>query len=149
MLIGCDFSSRPGKHKPIVIARGELRGNSVRLDGLERLLSLEAFGLWLARPGDWLGGFDFPFGLPRELVQQLGWPTGWEACMRHYASLTRPQIRELFSDFCNRRPVGGSGQRSHHGDYLRDRKAQVRRLRHFACVVAWSVSLRLSRVSAR
>jgi hypothetical protein len=98
-LIGCDFSSSPGKHKQIVIARGQLEGDSVRLDGLERLHSLLDFALWLARPCDWVGGFDLPFGLPRELVQYLDWPTGWEACMRHYAALTRPQIRAFSQIF--------------------------------------------------
>ena len=107
MLVGCDFSSSPGRHKPIVIACGALRGQAVRLDGLEQLESLDAFGLWLAQPGEWIGGFDLPFGLPRELVRHLGWPTRWEACIKHYASLTRPQIRDLFAEFCRSRPAGG------------------------------------------
>ncbi|MBC7705191.1 MAG: DUF429 domain-containing protein [Rhodoferax sp.] len=107
MLIGCDFSSSPGKLKQIVIAHGQLLGSSVRLDRLERHQSLEEFARWLVQPGDWVGGFDLPFGLPRELVQYLDWPTDWEACMRHYAALTRPQIRALFAAFCYNRPVGG------------------------------------------
>ena len=107
MLIGCDFSSRPGKRKQIVIARGGLQGATVKLVSIERFGSLEAFAQWLARPDSWVGGFDFPFGLPRELVQHLGWPTNWEACIKHYAGLSRAQIRELFSNFCNARPVGG------------------------------------------
>ena len=106
-LIGCDFSSSPGKHKQIVIARGQLIGHSVRLASLVRLQSLAEFGHWLAQPGDWIGGFDLPFGLPRELVQYLDWPTDWEACMRCYAALTRPQIRALFAGFCDQRPAGG------------------------------------------
>ena len=106
MLIGCDFSSSPGRRKPIVIARGSLRDAEVQLDRLERLVSLEAFGHWLAQPGDWVGAFDFPFGLPRALVVALGWPTAWEACMRHYASLERTHIREQFAGFCNARPPG-------------------------------------------
>ena len=58
---------------------------------------------------DWIGGFDFPFGLPRELVRDLGWPTDWLACMRSYASLSRPQIRDCFAAFCAaRRPVAAS-----------------------------------------
>lgn len=76
------------------------------LDGLEQLETLEEFGYWLAQPGDWLGGFDFPFGLPRELVIALGWPTNWRACIDHYASLERQEIRDLFANFCNNRAVG-------------------------------------------
>jgi hypothetical protein len=54
-----------------------------------------------------VGGFDLPFGLPRELVTTLGWPTDWHACMQHYRSLTREQIRAAFAGFCDARPVGG------------------------------------------
>ncbi len=106
-LIGCDFSCSPGKHKQIVIARGQMTAGGVWLHGVDRLHSLGEFARWLARPGDWVGGFDLPFGLPRELVQFLDWPTDWEACMRHYATLTRPQIRALFAGFCDQRPAGG------------------------------------------
>ena len=74
---------------------------------LERLESLEAFGRWLGQPANWVGGFDFPFGLPRELVQHLRWPLDWRACIEHYAGLTRDEIRSTFSAFCDARPVGG------------------------------------------
>jgi hypothetical protein len=106
-LLGCDFSSSPTRRKPIVLALGHLDGRTVRLDRFERFTTLADFGAWLALPGDWIGGFDLPFGLPRELVLALGWPTDWAACMAHYASLTRPQLRALFQAFCAARPVGG------------------------------------------
>ena len=105
-LLGCDFSSRPTRKKPIVLALGALQDKRVQLSKLERVESLQGFADWLHQPGDWLGAFDFPFGLPRELVQQLGWPLQWEACMRHYASLSREQIRDAFATFCDARPVG-------------------------------------------
>ncbi|MBE7941372.1 MULTISPECIES: DUF429 domain-containing protein [Ramlibacter] len=106
-LVGCDFSSTPTRRKPIVLAWGEARGPRVRLERIERLDTLAAFGDWLKRPGPWVGGFDVPFGLPRELVEQLGWPLAWRECMAHYASLSRAQIREAFAAFCDARPVGG------------------------------------------
>ena len=106
-LLGCDFSSSPSRRKPIVLAHGERRGSRVVLAGLQRLETLADFGHWLAEPRSWVGGFDLPFGLPRELVQQLGWPLQWQACMRHYQSLTRAQIRDTFAAFCAARPVGG------------------------------------------
>ncbi len=105
-IIGCDFSSSPSKQKHIVIATGTLRAPCVRLSGLERLHSLEEFSQWLRRPDHWVGGFDLPFGLPRELVLALGWPDGWEACVRHFASLDRATIRAQFAAFCQARPVG-------------------------------------------
>lgn len=105
-LLGCDFSSSPSKRKPIVLALGSRRDDAVRLDRLEKLPTLEGFGQWLAQPGDWVGGLDVPFGLPRELVEHLGWPLQWADCMAHYASLTRAQIRETFAAFCDARPAG-------------------------------------------
>jgi hypothetical protein len=107
MLVGCDFSSSPSRKKPIVLALGQIAGGRVVLSRLERLDSLAAFGHWLAQPQSWIGGFDFPFGLPRELVEQLGWPLQWRACIAHYASLTRQEIRATFAAFCDARPVGG------------------------------------------
>ncbi len=107
LLLGCDFSSSPTRRKPIVIAAGTERAGRVVLQRLERIESLEAFGSWLAQPQAWVGGFDFPFGLPRELVQHLGWPQQWAACMDHYAALSRPVIRDTFAAFCDARPAGG------------------------------------------
>jgi hypothetical protein len=107
MLIGCDFSSRPSKRKPIVLAVGEVRDRQVRLLRLKTFETLSDFGHWLAQPCEWVGGFDLPFGLPRELVETLGWPVTWQACMAHYAQLSREQIRAEFATFCNARPVGG------------------------------------------
>ena len=106
-LVGCDFSSSPTTRKPIVLAWGRLRDAVVVLDRLECLYSLEAFGAWLSQPQTWTGGFDMPFGLPRELVTALGWPLTWEACIRHYATLSRADIRAIFAGFCDSRPVGG------------------------------------------
>lgn len=107
LLLGCDFSSSPSRKKPIVIAVGRLSGVRVQLSNLERIETLDAFETWLASPrAPWVGGFDLPFGLPRELVQTLGWPTDWAACMDHYQQLTRPEIRAHFKAFCDARPVG-------------------------------------------
>lgn len=106
-LVGCDFSSRPTAKKPIVIAIGTLSGGRVQLLKLERLNSLDSFLEWLELPKAWIGAFDLPFGLPRELVQTLGWPLAWADCLEHYASLSREEIRAKFAAFCNARPVGG------------------------------------------
>ncbi len=107
MLVGCDFSSSPSRKKPIVIALGSVQAGRVLLSRLERLESLDAFALWLQQPATWVGGFDLPFGLPRELIETLGWPTSWQASIHHYAGLSRPEIRATFAAFCNNRPVGG------------------------------------------
>jgi hypothetical protein len=105
-LAGCDFSSSPTRRKPIVMALGHEIAGRVVLERLEKIESLEAFAQWLAQPREWVGGFDFPFGLPRELVEHLGWPLQWRDCIVHYAGLTRAEIRETFAAFCDARPAG-------------------------------------------
>ncbi|EJL84430.1 hypothetical protein PMI15_02131 [Polaromonas sp. CF318] len=106
-LLGCDFSSTPTRRKPIVMALGHEAGGRVMLERLERLETLDAFAAWLSQPSEWVGGFDFPFGLPRELVEHLGWPLQWRECVEHYAGLSRAEIRTTFAAFCDARPVGG------------------------------------------
>ncbi|MFC7409429.1 DUF429 domain-containing protein [Hydrogenophaga atypica] len=105
-VIGCDFSSAPSRRKPIVVAHGRLVSGRVALGHIDTFDSLDTWAAWLAQPGDWVGGFDLPFGLPRELVEHLGWPTEWSACMDHYAALSREQIRAQFAAFCDARPAG-------------------------------------------
>ncbi len=106
-LAGIDFTSRPTRRKPITVALGTSDGASVRLARLDRHATFDAFAEWLRTPGPWLGAFDFPFGLPRELVEALGWPREWLPLMRHYAALSREQIRATFAAFCDARPAGG------------------------------------------
>lgn len=106
-LLGVDFTSAPSARKPITAAHGHLERGLLRLDGVEALPTLDAFSAALARPGPWLGAFDLPFGLPRELVESLGWPREWLPLMRHYAALTRAEIRTAFAAFCAARPAGG------------------------------------------
>ena len=76
-LLGVDFSCAPSKAKPITVAWGQRVGAVVKLEGLEHLPTLGDFEALLspAHPRaaqGWLGGFDFPFGLPRVFVDALG-----------------------------------------------------------------------------
>ncbi|MDC8772845.1 DUF429 domain-containing protein [Roseateles albus] len=107
LLLGVDFSSAPTRRKPITVAQGRRQGQVLRLDAVLSFESLPGFGEFLAAPGVWLGGFDFPFGLPRELVLALDWPQSWPALMAHYTRLSRAEIRDHFAGFCAARPVGG------------------------------------------
>lgn len=116
-IIGCDFSSSPSKRKPIAVAVSEdfLSQISVQpaqnmrcvLLKIERFDTLDAWEAFLQQDAQWVGGFDLPFGLPRELIEALNWPTDWHACMQHYASLSREEIRATFKAFCDARPAGG------------------------------------------
>jgi len=104
-LLGCDFSSSPSARKNIVLASGRLCGQRVQLLKTERFSTLDSWQQRLSQ-GPWLGGFDLPFGLPRELVHALDWPTDWLACVQHFAAQSRADLRQQFKAFCDARPAG-------------------------------------------
>jgi hypothetical protein len=106
VLAGVDFTSRPTARKPITVAIGSLDDAGVRLRRIDTYADFPGFAAWLRAPGPWLGVFDLPFGLPRELVQSLGWPLEWRALMRHYAGLSRAEVRATFMAYCAARPSG-------------------------------------------
>lgn len=106
-LFGVDFTSAPRRAKPITIATLEaIDVDRYALVATETCADWPQFDAFLRRPGPWLGAFDLPFGLPRALVESLGWPREWPALVAHYASLDRPSIRALFAAWCDARPTG-------------------------------------------
>jgi hypothetical protein len=105
-ILGIDFTSAPRPRKPITVARGRLAGGAFALEAIEPLVDWPAFERLLAAPGPWIGGFDFPFGLPREAVVDLGWPQDWSALVAHCAMLGRVPLRAAFDTYRAGRPVG-------------------------------------------
>jgi hypothetical protein len=110
-ILGVDFSSRPTRRKPIVCAWGALDTQGrLNVTTLQQCATLEEFAAQLHTTGPWAGAFDFPFGLPRELVEALRWPSSgahvWQRLITHYAALSRAEIRTAFKAFCDARPAG-------------------------------------------
>jgi len=112
-IVGVDFTSAPSRRKPICAAHGRLDGDRVAIERVDRLHDWASFDALLATPGPWVGAFDFPFGLPRELVDALRWPgararsqRGWRAMIAHYASLDRGGVERAFARFRAKRPAG-------------------------------------------
>lgn len=105
-VFGVDFTCAPRKAKPITIAVGSLRKRSLLLEDVERAPSFPEFEAFLQRPGPWIGGFDFPFSLPLELLRDLGWPQEWRSLVAHCSILSRPSFREILDAYRNKRPTG-------------------------------------------
>ena len=107
-LWGVDFSSAPSRRKPIVVARGTLAGTVLRLQHIDELPTLADFEALLRTPGPWLGGFDFPFGLPREFVASLGLGADAAAVSAeiHRRCASRMALRALIDDWCRGRAPG-------------------------------------------
>jgi hypothetical protein len=105
-IYGVDFTCAPRRAKPITVAVSLLERESLLVERIEALESFKAFERFLQRPGPWIGGFDFPFSLPRELVRDLSWPTSWRALVAHCAAMTRLQLRQVLDAYRASRPAG-------------------------------------------
>jgi len=105
-IYGVDFTCAPRRAKPITVASAVLKRKRLELEAIERLPSFADFESMLTRPGPWVGGFDFPFSLPRELVRDLRWPAPWPELVAHCTALSRQQLREILDGYRATRRVG-------------------------------------------
>jgi len=132
LLFGVDFTSAPRRAKPITVAvaRAPMASDQpLVLTDLLRFESLEAWSRWLQTPGPWVGGFDFPFGLPRVFAQHLGWVAApapasmpaaepatraltfdslsvWDRVTAQLAALSRAELIAACRAWCDARPAG-------------------------------------------
>ena len=105
-IYGVDFTCAPRRAKPITVAVGLLKRKCLRISGIEKLFSFAEFEAFLARPGPWVGGFDFPFSLPAELARDLAWPAAWADLVAHCAAMDRKEFRQALDSYRAGRPVG-------------------------------------------
>jgi hypothetical protein len=109
VVLGVDFTSAPRSRKPLAVAVGRLaetRRPAYRVEAIRELVSLAEFDALLREPGEWIGGFDLPFGQPRMLIEHEGWPTEWRSFVRFYCGRPRESLREVFRRWCAGRPAG-------------------------------------------
>jgi len=105
-IFGLDFTSAPGRNKAITYAQCSFDGNSLVLKSNGDLTSFEAFEDFLSQPGPWVMGMDFPFGQPRKLIENIGWPQTWEGYVRVVAGMTKSEFVETLKNYRACRPKG-------------------------------------------
>jgi uncharacterized protein DUF429 len=117
-IIGVDFTSAPKRDKPIVVADCEANDRQLKLRGFLEFSDWPAYDLWLGEDAEWIGGFDFPFGLPRRFVEAQGWAGDWsemvrdcvqggkerfaETAMRAFVGARTPEDKHRKTDFAAR-----------------------------------------------
>ena len=106
VILGIDFTSAPSPRKAITVAHAALVGDQLEVTAIDRLTSFEAFEALLQTPGPWVGGFDFPFGLPRELVVTLDWPQAWPQMVTHIQALGKDAFKAALNAVRESRPMG-------------------------------------------
>ena len=80
-VVGVDFTSapKPGKRISIAICSLDLE---LRVQDVWEFSDFPSYELWLGAADHWIGGFDFPFGLPRRFVEKQKWPADWPEMVR-------------------------------------------------------------------
>jgi hypothetical protein len=105
-IFGIDFTSAPARRKPITCALCTLHEDQLTLQGCLTLSTFEEFEALLRRDGPWCAAFDFPFGLPRPLLANLGWPRHWEDYIQLVATLRKTGFEETITRYCASQPPG-------------------------------------------
>jgi hypothetical protein len=105
-IYGLDFTSAPGRRKPLIVLGCTLEGDSLRVEDSETLTGFGGFEDFLRRQGPWVCGMDFPFGQPRSLVAALGWPESWEGYVGEVARLSKEDFEDGIRADMALRPPG-------------------------------------------
>jgi hypothetical protein len=104
-IYGLDFTSAPGRKKPLIVLGCRLEDNLLRIEDSQTLTDFSGFEDFLRRQGPWVCGMDFPFGQPRSLVAALGWPAGWEGYVGKVGELSKDEFEyEIRADMATRPP---------------------------------------------
>jgi hypothetical protein len=110
-VFGIDFTSAPSRRKPISCVECRLDGTTLRFVALHLWPDFEGFTSFLASPGPWIAGLDFPFGQSRRFIETIGWPQDWEGYVGHVASMSRASFVAALTDYRTPRAAGDKEHR--------------------------------------
>lgn len=104
-IYGLDFTSAPGRKKPLIVLGCQLENSSLHIEDSQTLTDFSGFEHFLRRQGPWVCGMDFPFGQPGSLVAALGWPADWEGYVGKVGELSKDEFEdEIRADMATRPP---------------------------------------------
>lgn len=103
---GLDFTSAPGRRKPLIALGCTLESDVLRVEDSREMTDFEGFEDFLRLPGPWVCGIDFPFGQPKSLIEALCWPTGWEGYVGKVGSMTKEEFENAIRADMASRPKG-------------------------------------------
>ncbi|HZU01011.1 MAG TPA: DUF429 domain-containing protein [Ktedonobacteraceae bacterium] len=105
-ILGVDFTSAPSRRKPITCAVCELKETLLVVQDCLTLTNFDQFEALLNSAGPWIAALDFPFGLPRKLLANLGWPEKWEEYVQLIAAMGKTAFVETLAYYRESRPAG-------------------------------------------
>ncbi|HEU0003543.1 MAG TPA: hypothetical protein VFQ36_21730, partial [Ktedonobacteraceae bacterium] len=109
-IYGLDFTSSPSRRKPITCACCQLHDTTLSVKTLLKMPSFDEFEAFLRSDGPWLAALDFPFGQPRKLITNLGWPQNWQGYMSVIASMSKAEFEDTLHKY---RASCASGDKLH------------------------------------
>ncbi|MGO9315534.1 MAG: DUF429 domain-containing protein [Syntrophobacteraceae bacterium] len=110
-VFGLDFTSRPRPSKPLTCAVCEAETEILRVhkfEGIEQFSDLESF---LGAGGTWIAGIDFPFGMPRKLIDDLHYPRIWKEYVAKFGAMSRQDFVDFLTDYKQKQPIGSKEHR--------------------------------------
>jgi hypothetical protein len=110
-IFGLDFTSRPTPKKPITCSVCELENNKLWVLSFLSIPGFNSFESFCEAEGAWVTGMDFPFGMPRKLIDHLQYPHAWERYVAKFGSLTRQNFIDLLTDYKSKQPKGAKEHR--------------------------------------
>ena len=98
-IFGIDFTSAPGRKKPLTVAEGELKQGNLVIQKIHALASFDEFEDFLKQKGPWIAGIDFPFGLPGSFLSTLGLSHDWPSYTRKLTRRSRTEFEKKIKAF--------------------------------------------------
>jgi hypothetical protein len=105
-IYGVDFTSAPSKKKPITCAEGWFESDCLQVGRVLQLTDFEQFENLLVQPGPWFMAIDFPFSLPREWTDAMGWPSAWGDYVRLIDTMSLGRFIGHVKAYRERQPAG-------------------------------------------
>ncbi|MHA2213457.1 MAG: DUF429 domain-containing protein, partial [Candidatus Thorarchaeota archaeon] len=89
------------------------------VEDFQNLISFQQLEDSLRTSGPWIAGFDFPFGQPKKLIVNLGWPLSWEGYVKLLGNMTKDEFAQILTRYRKHRDQGDK----HHMRFI-DKKAR-------------------------
>lgn len=110
-IYGLDFTSAPRREKPITCVGATFLDDVLHVESLVVFECFDIFENFLRSPGPWMAAIDFPFGQPRTLRRNLGWPETWEEIARLVGGMTLAEFEHLLTEYREPREAGDKHHR--------------------------------------
>ena len=111
MIKGIDFTSKPTRKKPITCVVCDYENNKLNMVDYQLLTSFSEFETLLSDKSKWFAGLDFPFGLARKFIENIGWENDWKSYVAYVSTLSREEFVKALEDYKSNRTSGDKEHR--------------------------------------